>query len=130
MKMKERKLESKNATNIFKIVAKELEKNVNMQIIIHESILTKLQQKSKKHKVSISDCLDTANYKVEKWYTLHKGKSSETEEISQLGVRKISKDFYQVTVFRGFSFGFSYLEEYVYDEYKAKKFLVIHIQKK
>ena len=110
MKMKERKLESKNATNIFKIVAKELEKNVNTQIIIHESILTKLQQKSKKHKVSISDCLDTANYKVEKWYTLH--------------------NFYQVTVYRRFSFGFSYLEEYVYDEYKAKKFLAIHIQKK
>ncbi len=129
MKMKERKLKLKNAINIFKIVAKALEKNGNTQIIIHASILTELQQRNKKHKVSISDCSDMGDYKVEKWYTLHKGKSSETEEISQLGVRRISKNFYQVTVFRGFSFGFSYLEEYVYDEYGTKKILAVDIKK-
>ena len=129
MKIKQRKLKLKKAGAIFKIVGNELKKNEHTQIVIHEKILKELEQRNKKHKVSISDYSEVGD-KVEKWYTLYEDKLSKSEEISQLGVRRISKDFYHVTKFRGFGFGFSYLEEYVYDEYKAKRILAIKLKKK
>lgn len=126
MKMKKRKLKLKKAGKIFKIVAEELNKNINTQVIIHESIMLELPR-NEKHKIRLEIAKDG---KVEKWYILHKGKSFDTEEICQLGVRKLSNNFYQVVKLRGLKFGFSYLEEYVCDEHKAKKILVLSLQKR
>lgn len=122
MKIRRQKLEE--ADNLFKLVKRELKKDIGTHIIIHESIMLELRRnKKKKRKI----CLEVGEGKVEKWYTLYKGKSSEAKY--KIGIRKFSKQYYQVIKFRGGDFGFSYLEEYVYDEYNTKRILVVDKKK-
>lgn len=114
---------------IFEFIAKELEKNLNTQIIISNNLLEMIQKRHTSLHIYFHTYMD--NYEVDKWYTFHKAdKTSKT--ISKLGVRKYDQDNQQVTRFTYEGYNFSpnkpYRKgEYIYYEHKVEKVLQICI---
>ena len=127
MILEERHLPFKEIGNLFKIVAEELNANVNTQILINEDILKELSANNSNYNVYFHNYYD--NYFVNQWYTLHKSHEF-SPELSTLGTQSFGANYSHVTrfSFHGYNFSDRYKSgEFIFYEHKIQRILVIEV---
>ena len=125
MILQERYLAPSDARNIFRMIAEELDENVNTQVIICNDILKALIS-NKYPNVSFHN--DISIYEVNEWYTLHKSNVFSLE-IARLEIRKFGKNYSQLIKFNFDGYSFSdelyNLREYDFWHHDIQRFLII-----
>ena len=125
MILEKRDLLLKDSDNIFKLIADELSKNENTQIIICNHILRELRTKSH-YNVSFLNSIIVSI--AREYYTLH-GSDDFSSEISKLEVQPFGSNYSQVIrfYFKGYSFANNIFDRRDYDfwQYEIERILVI-----
>ena len=128
MILEKRYLPFEKVGNVFKLVAEELDANVNTQIIIHNDILREIATNNCKYNVYFHNYFD--NHYVSDWYTLHE-RHAFSPEISRLGVRLFCHNYTQVIrfCFRGYNFSAESYNprEFIFYEHEIQRILFIEV---
>lgn len=127
MILERRYLPFKEIGNIFKIVAEELDLNINTQILIQEDILNELFINNCNYNVYFHNYPD--NSFVSQWYTLHESNAF-SPVLSNLGVRSFCHNYSQVTrfYFRDYYFlGKAGPKEFISYKNELHRILVIEV---